>query len=53
MQQTEKDNKFFEEMICKGFFDKLHNMKLITDSEHKNCISGYDEFYKDKDAELK
>lgn len=41
-----KNNKFFEEMFIKGFLDKLHNNKLISDSEHKNCLNGYDKFYK-------
>ncbi|WP_298196462.1 hypothetical protein [Desulfosporosinus sp.] len=45
-----KNNKFFEEMFVKGFLDKIHNLKLISDNEHKNCINGYDKIYKNKDT---
>lgn len=47
----DKNNKFFEEVFVKGFFNKIHNMKLITDSEHKNCINGYDRYYKNQEVD--
>jgi len=47
----DKTDKFFEEMICKGFFDKLHNSKMISDSEHKNLLNGYDKLYKTQDID--